>query len=112
MKAPQSPDEVWTWEEFKAALQKVVDSGACRYGLVVDKTSYRFCSFLYSAGGSLMNAERTASAFNSDAARFGGSGVINGEVLASEDAPASRCPYRVRLTVPPLGIAVLKREKE
>ena len=69
VKAPQSPDEVWTWEEFKAALQKVVDSGACRYGLVVDKTSYRFCSFLYSAGGSLMNAERTASAFNSDAAR-------------------------------------------
>ncbi len=50
--------------------------------------------------------------FNSDAERFGGSGVINGEVLTSEDAPASRCPYRVKLTVPPLGMAVLRREKE
>ena len=69
VEVPQTPEDVWTWEEFQDALQKVIDSGACRYGLVVDKTTYRFCSFLYSAGGSLMNAEHTASAFDSDATR-------------------------------------------
>ncbi len=69
VEVPQSPDEVWTWEEFEEALQKVIDSGACRYGLVVDKTTYRFCTFLYSAGGSLLNEDQTASAFDSDAAR-------------------------------------------
>ena len=66
---PQSPDEVWTWEEFDAALKQVIASGACKYGLVVDKTTYRFCSFLYEAGGSLLTEDLSASAFDSDATR-------------------------------------------
>ena len=48
---------------------------------------------------------------NSDAARFGGSDVINAVPLQSKAEPAGRCPFRVELDVPPLGMVVLEREQ-
>ena len=48
---------------------------------------------------------------NSDAARFGGSDVINAVPLQSKAEPAGRCPFRVELDVPPLGIVILEREQ-
>ncbi|WP_443638672.1 1,4-alpha-glucan branching protein GlgB [Anaerotignum faecicola] len=48
---------------------------------------------------------------NSDAARFGGSDVINAVPLQSKAEPAGRCPFRVELDVPPLGMAILEREQ-
>ncbi len=48
---------------------------------------------------------------NSDAARFGGSDVINAVPLQSRAEPAGRCPFRVELDVPPLGIVILEREQ-
>lgn len=50
--------------------------------------------------------------FNSDAVEFGGSGVCNGAPMDSEEIPASRCPYRVKVSVPPLGMLILEREIE
>ena len=47
---------------------------------------------------------------NSDAARFGGSDVINAVPLQSKE-PAGRCPFRVELDVPPLGMVILEREQ-
>ena len=47
---------------------------------------------------------------NSDAARFGGSDVINAVPLQSKAEPAGRCPFRVELDVPPLGMVILERE--
>ena len=46
---------------------------------------------------------------NSDAARFGGSDVINAVPLQSRAEPAGRCPFRVELDVPPLGMVILER---
>ena len=48
---------------------------------------------------------------NSDAARFGGSDVINAVPLQSKAEPAGRCPFRVELDVPPLGMVILDREQ-
>ena len=48
---------------------------------------------------------------NSDAARFGGSDVINVVPLQSKAEPAGRCPFRVELDVPPLGMVILEREQ-
>ena len=48
---------------------------------------------------------------NSDAARFGGSNVINAVPLQSRAEPAGRCPFRVELDVPPLGMVILEREQ-
>ncbi len=48
---------------------------------------------------------------NSDAARFGGSDVINAVPLQSRAEPAGRCPSRVELDVPPLGMVILEREQ-
>ena len=48
---------------------------------------------------------------NSDAARFGGSDVINAVPLQSKAEPAGRCPFRVELDVPPLGMVILEREQ-
>ena len=48
---------------------------------------------------------------NSDAARFGGSDVINAVPLRSKAEPAGRCPFRVELDVPPLGMVILEREQ-
>ncbi len=52
---PASADEIWTWDEFKEALQKVVDSGAVKYGLAVDNAAHRWSTILYEFGGSLAN---------------------------------------------------------
>ena len=48
---------------------------------------------------------------NSDAARFGGSDVSNAVPLQSKAEPAGRCPFRVELDVPPLGMVILEREQ-
>ena len=48
---------------------------------------------------------------NSDAARFGGSDVINAVPLQSKAEPAGPCPFRVELDVPPLGMVILEREQ-
>lgn len=52
---PTGPDDIWTWDEFKEALQKVVDSGAVKYGMVIDNPSHRWSTILYEFGGSLAN---------------------------------------------------------
>ena len=48
---------------------------------------------------------------NSDAARFGGSDVINTAPMRSKAEPCNRCPFRVELDVPPLGMVILEREQ-
>ena len=52
---PDSADDIWTWDEFKEALQKVVDSGAVKYGMAVDNAAHRWSTILYEFGGSLAN---------------------------------------------------------
>lgn len=46
--------------------------------------------------------------FNSDAACYGGSNVGNGGLLMAEAKPFMDLPYRLSLTLPPLGCLILK----
>lgn len=41
VEVPTGPDDVWTWDEFREDLQKVVDSGAVKYGMVIDNPHER-----------------------------------------------------------------------
>ncbi|MCC6263068.1 MAG: 1,4-alpha-glucan branching protein GlgB [Bryobacterales bacterium] len=50
-----------------------------------------------------------AEIFNSDATEFGGSGVSNGDYLEARPQPMHGRPFSVTVTLPPLGVAVLKR---
>lgn len=61
---PQSEDEIWTWDEWKAAMQKVIENSDCKYGLVYDNTTQRFSTLMYQAGASMLNKDLTASNFN------------------------------------------------
>ena len=59
-----------TWEEWKAAAAKIAEDtngdGECdRYCLEVDDETFHWSQFLYQNGGSILNADNTAAAFNS-----------------------------------------------
>lgn len=63
---PTSPDNVWTWTEFEAALKQVMEKGGAKYGLVWDFSTHRWTTMLYQFGGSLFSADGTKAALNSD----------------------------------------------
>jgi 1,4-alpha-glucan branching enzyme len=49
--------------------------------------------------------------FNSDAAPFGGSNVINPAPLPADTSPWGSQPYSVQVTLPPLGAVFLRPEE-
>ena len=57
----------------------------------------------------VMELERYREVFNSDDEKYGGSGVRNKGDIAAEEKPTSRCPYSIRITVPPLGAVILQK---
>lgn len=61
---PQSESEIWTWDEWKEAMKKVMENSDVKYGLVYDNTTQRFSTLMYQAGASMLNADLTASNFN------------------------------------------------
>lgn len=64
---PTSPDDVWTWDEFTAALKQVMDKGGAQYGLVWDFTPHRWSTLLYQYGGRMISADGTKAEINSEA---------------------------------------------
>ncbi|WP_248927201.1 ABC transporter substrate-binding protein [Paenibacillus hamazuiensis] len=65
VKVPTSKDNVWTWDEFTAALKQVMDKGGAKYGLVWDFTPHRWSTMLYQFGGSMISADGKKAAINS-----------------------------------------------
>lgn len=53
VEVPSGPDDIWTWDEFKEELKKVVDNSDVQYGMVIDNASHRWCTMLYEFGGSM-----------------------------------------------------------
>jgi 1,4-alpha-glucan branching enzyme len=49
---------------------------------------------------------------NSDAERYGGSGLVNGQPLPSGPVRWQSCPHSIMLTLPPLATVILKRRTE
>lgn len=97
---PKTLDQAWTWEEFAAAaakLKKTVKGN--QYPFVYDWQSagaYRWLTWLYEAGGSLLDAGRTAAAVDSAAGRkaldFTTSFFTNGWVPRNTSVKSSTFP--------------------
>lgn len=66
VEVPQSPEEVWTWEEFATALEVVKEKGEAKYGLLVDFTPHRYSTILYEFGGSIFTEDGSAPAINNE----------------------------------------------
>ena len=48
---PADSERVWTWAEFKDALQKVMKLPSCRIGVAYDCSVQRWSNLLYQSGG-------------------------------------------------------------
>lgn len=55
VKAPSSPDEIWTWDEFVEAVKKVMKDGGVQYGLVIDNPTHRWSTIMYQFGGHFLS---------------------------------------------------------
>jgi alpha-1,4-digalacturonate transport system substrate-binding protein len=64
VEVPQSPEDVWTWDEFSDAIQQVKEKGGAKYGLLVDFTPHRYSTLVYEFGGSIFNEDGSAPAIN------------------------------------------------
>ncbi|MGO4272308.1 ABC transporter substrate-binding protein, partial [Paenibacillus sp. TAF58] len=67
VKVPTSPDKVWTWDEYIAALKQVMEKGGAKYGMVWDFTPHRWSTLLYQYGGSMISEDGTKATINSEA---------------------------------------------
>lgn len=47
---PTSADDIWTWDEFVAAVNEVKAATNTTYGMVMDRSSHRLKAFLYEFG--------------------------------------------------------------
>lgn len=47
---PTTPGQLWTWDEFIAAVTEVKAATGARYGLVMDPSSHRLRAFMYQFG--------------------------------------------------------------
>jgi len=61
---PQNEDEIWTWEEWREAMEQVVANSHVTYGLVFDRTTHRFSTLMYQAGASFLTPDLRSSNIN------------------------------------------------
>ena len=47
---PTSEDDIWTWDEYVAAVKEVQEATGTSYGMVMDKSSHRLKSLFYEFG--------------------------------------------------------------
>lgn len=48
---PTSEEEVWTWDEFLAAVNEVKEKTTAKYGFILDSSDHRLRAFTYQFGG-------------------------------------------------------------
>ncbi len=66
------PTANWTWDDFRAAAQKLTDPSAKQFGWAYvadgsEDTVWRFDALLWQAGGDILNSDNTKAEFNSPA---------------------------------------------
>lgn len=66
---PVNEEDRWTWDEFLAAVKKVVANSDCDYGLVVDHSQQRIKTILYQFGSSFADASGKKIIFDSPETR-------------------------------------------
>jgi multiple sugar transport system substrate-binding protein len=69
IQVPGSLEESWTWDEFMQVAGQIKDSGAARYPFAMNwqtaGAAYRWMSFLYQHGGTLLNEDLSGPAIDS-----------------------------------------------
>ncbi len=60
-----TPDNLWTWDEFVAAVQKVAANSDATCPFVWDHSQHRFSTLLYQFGGSVYSADGSSIALTS-----------------------------------------------
>ncbi len=61
---PTSPEDAWTWEEFKEAAKTVQRKTGIEYGFDVYKSFFPYLAWVYSGGGSLLEGDLKTPAIN------------------------------------------------
>ena len=54
---PQNENEIWTWDQFKEAVQKVMKLPECRMGVAWDCTVQRWSNLIYQANGRWVSSD-------------------------------------------------------
>jgi alpha-1,4-digalacturonate transport system substrate-binding protein len=54
---PTSDADIWTWDEFVAAVKQVQAKSDAKYGMVMDRSSHRLSSMLYEFGSEGFNPD-------------------------------------------------------
>lgn len=54
---PQNEDEIWTWEEWKDAMRRVMQNSDAEYGIVIDTSIHRLCTLVYQTGASMLTSD-------------------------------------------------------
>ncbi|MBV8899531.1 MAG: sugar ABC transporter substrate-binding protein [Verrucomicrobia bacterium] len=57
---PSDPEHVWTWAQFKDALEKVMKLPTCRIGVAYDCSVQRWSNLLYQSGGRWISPDGNA----------------------------------------------------
>jgi ABC-type glycerol-3-phosphate transport system substrate-binding protein len=66
---PADSDHVWTWSQFRDAVQKVMKLPSCRIGVAYDCSVQRWSNLLYQANGRWISEDGKAILPNREAAR-------------------------------------------
>lgn len=54
---PTSEDDIWTWDEYVAAVKDVQAKTGTSYGMVMDRSSHRLKAFLFQFGSDFFQAD-------------------------------------------------------
>lgn len=63
---PTAEEDIWTWDEFLAALNTVKEKTGCEYGLLWDVSVHRWATMLYQYGGRIFSDDRTSVVMNTE----------------------------------------------
>ncbi|MEQ6376761.1 sugar ABC transporter substrate-binding protein [Bacillaceae bacterium S4-13-56] len=64
VEVPSSPEDVWTWEEFADALEKVKENSDARFGLAYDLSPSRYSTLIYQNGGRIFAEDQETLSVN------------------------------------------------
>lgn len=67
---PTDPEgDVWSWDDFVAAVKQVQESTGASYGMAMDRSSHRLKSFLYEFGSTMWQPDASGTFTTNDATK-------------------------------------------
>ncbi|NGP46431.1 sugar ABC transporter substrate-binding protein [Bacillaceae bacterium SIJ1] len=64
VEVPSSPDDLWDWDEFANAIEKVKENSDARMGLAYDMSPSRYSTLIYQNGGTIFSEDGTQLTIN------------------------------------------------